>query len=388
MAVVALSVAAPVAGASSSGPAPLTVQSASFTQDAKQLTWTVKLTQPFSPAALARAGRSLCVLLERRRSASVFAQLCVTGPRKPNGTPRILYQPISRSGPGKGAIVAATVTRAGSRGLSAAFVPTDLGLGYTSIRWQVLSTLSPPACKPAKPSRAGCVILFPAKPALASIHTPQLVGCVASGAPFVNNGPSNARVIALTFDDGPWYDTPQFLSILEHYHVPATFFEIGDQVSTYGQGGSVERRMLADGDMIGDHTWNHANVSGGGSFAAGEIGQAAAAIKQATGGFQPCLFRAPYGATSPNLITVASSMGFKTIQWDIDPRDWARPGTNAIYDNVVANAHPGAIVLQHDGGGDRSETLAALPQEIQTLKSRGYQFVTITQLFGMKLIYK
>ena len=81
-------------------------------------------------------------------------------------------------------------------------------------------------------------------------------------------------------------------------------------------------------------------------------------------------------------------MGFTTIQWDIDPRDWARPGINAIYDNVVANAHPGAIIIQHDGGGDRSETLAALPREIQTLSSRGYRFVTVTQLLGQSLIYR
>ena len=62
-------------------------------------------------------------------------------------------------------------------------------------------------------------------------------------------------------------------------------------------------------------------------------------------------------------------MGFTTIQWDIDPRDWALPGTNAIYQNVISNAHPGAIVIQHDGGGNRSETLAALPREIDTLRS-------------------
>jgi len=81
-------------------------------------------------------------------------------------------------------------------------------------------------------------------------------------------------------------------------------------------------------------------------------------------------------------------MGFTTIQWDIDPRDWARPGSTAIYDNVITNAHPGAIVIQHDGGGNRSETLAALPQEIATLRRRGYTFVTVTQLLGQRLIYK
>ena len=72
----------------------------------------------------------------------------------------------------------------------------------------------------------------------------------------------------------------------------------------------------------------------------------------------------------------------------MDPRDWARPGTDAIYDNVVANAHSGAIVLQHDGGGDRSETLAALPREIATLRGEGYKFVTVTQLLGQRLLYR
>ena len=111
-------------------------------------------------------------------------------------------------------------------------------------------------------------------------------------------------MIALTFDDGPWYDTPQFLDILERYHVPATFFEIGDQVATYGEGGAIERRMLADGDMIGDHTWNHANVSAGGRFAAGEISEAAARDQ---GGDRtvssPCLFRAPVRRRQPGALS-------------------------------------------------------------------------------------
>jgi peptidoglycan-N-acetylglucosamine deacetylase len=81
-------------------------------------------------------------------------------------------------------------------------------------------------------------------------------------------------------------------------------------------------------------------------------------------------------------------MGFTTIQWDVDPQDWRRPGTDAIYANVVGHAHPGAIVLQHDGGGDRSETLAALPREIATLRSRGYRFETVTALLGQRLIYR
>jgi peptidoglycan/xylan/chitin deacetylase (PgdA/CDA1 family) len=140
--------------------------------------------------------------------------------------------------------------------------------------------------------------------------------------------------------------------------------------------------------MIGDHTWSHATVSGAGPFAAAQISQTATAIRQVTGGFTPCLFRAPGGAFSSALIAEARSMGFTTIQWNVDPRDWARPGIAAIYDNVVSNARNGAIVIQHDGGGDRSQTLAALPQEIAALRARGFQFVTVTELLGQRLIYK
>jgi len=209
-----------------------------------------------------------------------------------------------------------------------------------------------------------------------------------SGPAFVNSGPTTGREIALTFDDGPWYDTPQFLDILERYHVPATFFEIGEQISTYGEGGALERRMLADGDMIGDHTWSHPDVSGAGSFARDQIESAAAAIRTATHGFTPCLFRAPYGAVSSALISEARSLGFTTIQWDVDTVDWSRPGTATIERRAIGGAHPGAIILQHDGGGDRSETLAALPDIISTLRGRGYVFVTVTQLLGQQLIYR
>lgn len=204
----------------------------------------------------------------------------------------------------------------------------------------------------------------------------------------MTNGPRTGHELALTFDDGPWYDTPRFLDILERYRVPATFFEVGEHVPVYGQGGAVQRRMLADGDMIGDHTWNHANVSGAGAFAAAEISEAAHAINVATHGFQPCLFRAPGGAVSAALESEARSMGFTTIQWDVDPRDWATPGTASIYHTVTSTAHTGSIILQHDGGGNRSQTLAALPQEIETFKREGYTFVTVTQMLGQRLIYR
>ncbi len=384
----ALTVVVPSAWAAKPAPQPLQVSSSTFTQNAQQLSWAVQLTRPFSPGALAHDGRSLCLLIERSGGTPI-AQVCVAGPKPGARAPRVTVASIKGKSIGRPRFATAKVTRKSSSQLTATFLPASIGIGYKSTRWQVSSTLNSPPCAVKGRGGIACQTLFPSRPALARFQVPKLIGCVPSGARFVTAGPSNeGKVIALTFDDGPWVQTPQFLNVLEHYHVHATFFEIGENIPTYGEGGAIERRMLADGDMIGDHTWNHADVSGGGTFARDEIVRAAAAIKSATHGFEPCLFRAPGGAVSSALFSVASSLGFKTIQWDIDPRDWSRPGTASIENTVLGNAHPGAIVLQHDGGGDRSETLAALPDEIKTLRRRGYRFVTITQLFGMRLLYR
>jgi peptidoglycan/xylan/chitin deacetylase (PgdA/CDA1 family) len=385
LAVAALAVEAGTAGATGAANQPLQVHSSALTQQGQDMAWRVELERPFSPGALAHDRRSLCLLIERASNGSVLGQLCVIGPRSHGRQARLIYMRITSKGPGPGHVIDAKVGRPSSRALTAAFLPSSVGLKYSALRWQVLSTLRPPACEPPVPNRIGCFTLFRAKPALTKLHTPRLVGCVPRGPSFVSNGQRSRRVAALTFDDGPWYDTPQFLKVLERKHVVATFFQIGEQISTYGR--SVDRRMLADGDLIGDHTWSHANVSGDGSFAAGQISQTAAAIQHMTG-FRPCLFRAPGGAVSGALISEVRRMGFLTIQWDVDPRDWARPGTDAIYGNVVSNARNGSIILLHDGGGDRSETLAALPREIDTLRHRGFHFVTLADLLGLRLIYK
>jgi peptidoglycan/xylan/chitin deacetylase (PgdA/CDA1 family) len=382
-------ICAPLAAASRSAPEPSTVVSASVSQSAQRIVWKAKLSVPFSPAQMRHDRRSLCLVLERPADASASGLLCVIPPRAGQTAPRLVYQQVKHGVASPAHVVIATVTRPSTRELTASFTPRAYGsTTYASFRWQVRTTLRPPDCTPVKPNPAGCLALFPVKSQVAKLHTPQLVGCVPSGPTYVTNGSRSVHQIALTFDDGPWYDTPQFLDILEHYQVPATFFQIGEQVPVYGgPGGAVERRMLADGDMIGDHTWNHADVSGGGSFAAGEIAQAANAIKAATG-FAPCLFRAPGGAVSGGLESEARSMGFTTIEWDVDPRDWATPGSASIYHTVTSTAHNGSIILQHDGGGNRSQTLAALPQEIEFFKRQGYTFVTVTQMLGQRLLYK
>ncbi|HEY2161727.1 MAG TPA: polysaccharide deacetylase family protein [Solirubrobacteraceae bacterium] len=363
---------------------PLRVRSSSLAQDGRQMIWRLEMAKPFSPGGLAKDGHTLCLLRERVGNGSAAGSLCIYGPKPGEKSPRLFYSRITSGGLGPGRRVAATIARSSARELTATFLPADIGTQYVPIRWQVISALKGAACVP-KPGQTRCFDVLPAKPALFKLHVPQVIGCVPSGSSFVLNGSRSSHVVALTFDDGPWPDTPQFLDVLEREHVVATFFQIGEQVGTYGP--AVDRRMLADGDIIGDHTWNHADVSGDGSFAAGEISSAAAAIRNLTG-FNPCLFRAPGGAVSGALISEARSMGFLTIQWDVDPRDWSRPGTDSIYNTVVGTAQNGSIILQHDGGGDRSETLAALPREIDTFKREGYGFVTIPQLLGLKLIYR
>jgi peptidoglycan/xylan/chitin deacetylase (PgdA/CDA1 family) len=389
--VAALGVVAPVAGAAKRPPVskrPLSIDSASLTQSGQQLVWKVDLESRFSPAALARAGRSLCLLFERPGNGSVAGQLCIVPPARGGASARVAYAPIKRKGPATPKVISAQISRTGAHDLTASFLPRDAGRAYASLRWQVISTLRPPACRPADANQIGCFVKFPAHPTLTRMHTPQVVGCVPSGAPFVNSIDTSRKEIALTFDDGPWILTSKFLDVLEAKHVVATFFEVGEYIPTYGDGGAIERRMLRDGDMIGDHTWSHVDVSGAGGGAASQISRAADEIRGVTHGFVPCLFRAPGGSVSSALISEARSMGFTTIQWNVDPRDWSTPGTDSIYNTVVRNAHSGSIVLQHDGGGPRSETLAALPREIDTLRGEGYTFVTVTQLLGQKLIYK
>jgi peptidoglycan/xylan/chitin deacetylase (PgdA/CDA1 family) len=375
--VAAIAMAAPPAVSAPAGPYP--VAAASLTQDGQQLVWHVRLRVGFSAQSLQRGHRELCLLLERRMSGTAAAEVCVAPGRHGRGTALVSMRLGSR-GPGPAHPLAATILRRGTAGLAARFDPSAVGLAYTPFRWQVLTGAPTIACASGTP----CRLYFPSRPRLLALHPPRPVGCVPA-MPYATNGARTQRVVALTFDDGPWPDTPEFLSILERNQVHATFFQIGRQVSTLGR--VVDRRMLADGDFIGDHTWDHADVAGAGAHAAWEIRSTRAAIA-AVSGFTPCLFRAPGGAVSSALIAEAHAMSFTTIGWDVDPQDWRRPGTPAILANVLGNVRNGSIVLQHDGGGDRSQTLAALPTEIRVLRARGYRFVTIPQLLGVRVIYK
>jgi len=236
------------------------------------------------------------------------------------------------------------------------------------------------------------------KPASHPVSTPKPIGadipigCGPAHRLYTETGDTPDKVVALTFDDGPSGYTHYVLDILEREQVHATFFLIGNQVRDYP--GQV-RRELRDGNLIGNHTYTHPDmlqVSFGHAFK--ELQGAQQAIWEATG-FIPCFWRAPYGSINDALKYLARSFGMDSIQWDTDPQDFTEPSAAEIYHRVLygnpkdpdPGVHPGAIVLMHDGGGNRSHTVEALPRIIDALRARGYRFLTIPELVHMKLAY-
>jgi peptidoglycan/xylan/chitin deacetylase (PgdA/CDA1 family) len=181
----------------------------------------------------------------------------------------------------------------------------------------------------------------------------------------------------LTFDDGPAPDTPDFLAILRRFHVQATFFMLGIWVQHFPD---LARAVVADGHAIGDHTWDHPDLTRlSDSQVMQQLTSTRTIIQQVTG-VTPTLFRPPYGAYTHHLLDMAYSLKFSSILWNSDPRDWSRPGVNSIINYVLNNAQNGSIILMHDGGGDRSQSLAALPIIIEHLQAQGFTFVTIPQM--------
>jgi len=193
-----------------------------------------------------------------------------------------------------------------------------------------------------------------------------------SQVPGSGYGPSD-KVVALTFDDGPdpTY-TPQILAALARANAPATFFEIGREVAAYP---AVTGQVASAGDPVEDHTWDHVDLTHlpASSWPA-EVDRTSAAITSITGRAVTCL-RPPYDAVDPSVVSLAATRGLSTVIYSTDTDDWRRPGVTRIVANALAGLHNGSIVLFHDGGGDRSETVAALPEVIAQIRARGYRLV-------------
>lgn len=185
------------------------------------------------------------------------------------------------------------------------------------------------------------------------------------------------KYIALTFDDGPSSYTKDILAILKQYGVRATFFNLGTQAD------SDSLAVLNDGHELASHTNQHMNLPDCDRDALrNEISTAADAIEGATQ-YRPQMIRAPYGAFTLNEWARAGDLISCNVLWNIDTLDWKRPGAAAITDEVLSGAYNGAIALMHDGGGNRSQDIEALPEIIEKLQAAGYKLVTVSELMEL-----
>ena len=203
----------------------------------------------------------------------------------------------------------------------------------------------------------------------------------------IRNMGSIPKEIAITFDDGPDpVYTPQLLNILQTYHVPATFFLIGSKAETYP---GIVSAIWKDGNELGNHTFSHPHLAEVSPIRAElEVNATQRAIENITG-HSTRLFRPPFGegadsnvvdTQEANLLIQMQRLGYLTVGMNIIPRDYLRPGAQAIADNVMHELTKGNIILLHDGGGDRSQTVEALPKIIEELRAKGYRLVTVSQL--------
>lgn len=183
-------------------------------------------------------------------------------------------------------------------------------------------------------------------------------------------------MIAITFDDGPSPQfTPKILQILHHYHAHATFFVIGSVARQYP---NLLLSIKQDGHEIGNHTEHHRQLS---EVTTSDITMCDKTVQSLTG-VRPSLLRPPGGHLTMQFLSMARKTNHKIAMWtwDVDAKDWSRPGVQKIVNTVIKNVDPGDILILHDGGGKRSQTVEALSIILAHLHKDGYQFVTVSEL--------
>ncbi|MDY7012151.1 MAG: polysaccharide deacetylase family protein [Cyanobacteriota bacterium] len=188
------------------------------------------------------------------------------------------------------------------------------------------------------------------------------------------------KVIALTFDDGPWpKSTNDILYILKKHNIKATFFLLGRNIQNFP---NLAKIIVKHGHVVANHSWSHPYHQHSQAAAAREIDRTDEIIYQTTGA-KSALFRPPGGYLNNGLASYAASRKNTVVMWSADSQDYRASSTRQIQ-NVINNAGQGGIVLMHDGGGDRRKTVNALPIIIKKLKEQGYTFVTVPELMEMQ----
>ena len=196
---------------------------------------------------------------------------------------------------------------------------------------------------------------------------------------------TSKKMVALTFDDGPYSPyTEQLLDVLKDYGVPATFFVVGKNVEKYPE---LVKRIADEGHQLGNHTYNHVDLlKTDRKTMAEEIDRTSRAVKAAAG-VTPHVVRPPHGFRDPAVMQLMAERGLTVVEWSVMSRDWTNPGVDVIVDRTVQKVKEGSIVLLHDGDGisssaSRLQSIEATRRIIQTLLDQGYQFVTVDEILA------
>lgn len=198
-------------------------------------------------------------------------------------------------------------------------------------------------------------------------------------ATIMTRGNPELPEVALTFDDGPGPYTAQILAILQRFGVPATFFVLGQNIASFQ---SCLPQAVAGGNAIGNHTLTHPRLP---TLSYTEIYRELSETQEAifrASGTRPTVFRPPYGAYDAHVLASAGQLGLTTVIWSADPNDWRdpQPSVDLITSRILSSVENGTICLFHDSGGDRANTVAALPAIITGLQERGLRLVTLPQM--------
>jgi len=198
-----------------------------------------------------------------------------------------------------------------------------------------------------------------------------------------SNTRTTQKVVALTFDDGPYPPyTEQVLDVLKEYHVPATFFVVGKNVEKYPE---LVKRIADEGHQIGNHTYHHIDLlKANRKVIAEEIDNTSKAILSAAG-VSPHLMRPPHGFRDPVVMEMMAERNLKVVEWSVMSRDWTNPGVDVIVERTVKRVKNGSIILLHDGDGitsqaSRIQSVEAARRIIQILSEQGYTFVTVDEI--------
>lgn len=343
---------------------------ATVKQRVRRLQLTVRAREPITDEALGRS--SVCIYVARTRSGPFRQRICFAGRRAPRLT-------IATRRQGEWldpSPVSAEARVAGRRALEATARFDLLGLEPGAFRWVARSTSR--ACRRMNEESVCAEVPEQGAREDLEVRPVAIRGCRARRGSLRSHGPRGRRAIALTFDDGPAQLTGQIAQALERHGARGTFFSLGQYVRGRA---STLRGLAKAGHELANHSYDHKAFP-----SLGSLTRTSALIRSASG-FAPCHFRPPYGSVNGALIARAGAARMETITWDVDPRDWAGASSSSIAAHILRNAHPGAIVVLHDGPVPRGQTLAAVKRVVPALKRRGYRVVTVANLLREGMIW-